>query len=163
MGQVTVTLNAKTYRLRCGDGQEQRLAELAEHVGQRIEQLASQFGQFGDERLLLMAALLITDDMLDLKERLDRLEGRSASEPVSPPEAAAPTRAETRPSVETASVMPVSADGDPPRPASEPPPLSRFEAAPEPQPAPPAPSPRRGSLEARLAQARVGSTSKTNP
>ena len=76
MGQVTVTLNAKTYRLRCGDGEEQRLAELAEHVGQRIEHLATQFGQFGDERLLLMAALLITDDMLELKARLARAEGR---------------------------------------------------------------------------------------
>lgn len=163
MGQVTVTLNTKTYRLRCGDGEEQRLAELAEHVGQRIDQLASQFGQFGDERLLLMAALLITDDMLELKARLVRLECRSASDTATPPEDAEPTRSEVGQSAEAANVMPVPADSDPPHPTSQPPPLSRFEAAPEPQPAPPAPSPRRGSLEARLAQARVGSTSKPGP
>ena len=53
MGQVTVTVNGRTYRLRCGDGEEPRLIELATHVGNRIDGLAAEFGQVGDERLSL--------------------------------------------------------------------------------------------------------------
>src|SRR5262245_25616575 len=67
MGQVTVTLNGRTYRLRCGDGEEPRLLELAEYVRQRIDALAAEFGQVGDERLLLMALLLITDELWDAR------------------------------------------------------------------------------------------------
>ena len=70
MGQVTVTLNGRTYRLGCGDGEEARLLELANHLRQRVDGLAADFGQVGDDRLLIMAALLITDELLDLRSRL---------------------------------------------------------------------------------------------
>lgn len=80
MGQVTVTLNGRTYRLRCGDGEEARLLELAGHLEQRIEGLAAEFGQVGDERLLLMAALLIADELWDARERL-RDFGLDAADP----------------------------------------------------------------------------------
>ncbi len=80
MGQVTVTVNGRTYRLRCGDGEEPRLIELATHISNRIDGLAAEFGQVGDERLLLMAALLVADELWDMRERLDQLEaGQSAS------------------------------------------------------------------------------------
>lgn len=72
MGQVTVTLNGRTYRLRCGDGEETRLLQLAGHLEQRIDALAAEFGPVGDERLLLMAALLITDELWDMREQLER-------------------------------------------------------------------------------------------
>lgn len=74
MGQVTVTVNGRTYRLQCGDGEERRLIELATHVGSRIDGLADEFGQVGDERLLLMAALLVADELWDARERLAQLE-----------------------------------------------------------------------------------------
>lgn len=74
MGQVTVTVNGRSYRLRCGDGEESRLLELAAHVRDRIETLVSEFGQAGDERLTVMAALLITDELFDAKSRIDVLE-----------------------------------------------------------------------------------------
>lgn len=67
MGQVSVTLNGRTYRLACEDGQEQRLAELATHVKSRLDQLSLEFGQVGDDRLLLMTALLVADELYDLK------------------------------------------------------------------------------------------------
>jgi cell division protein ZapA len=70
MGQVTVTLNGRSYRLRCGDGDEARLRSLAADVQSRIEALASEFGQVGDERLLVMAALLIADELWDARAQL---------------------------------------------------------------------------------------------
>lgn len=70
MGQVTVTLNGRTYRLSCGDGEEERLLSLAGHVRERIEALSTEFGHAGDDRLLLMAALLVTDELFDARDRL---------------------------------------------------------------------------------------------
>lgn len=69
MGQVTVTLNARTYRLRCGDGEEQRLLALAQHVKSKVDRLVDEFGQVGNDRLMLMAALLVADELFEVRER----------------------------------------------------------------------------------------------
>lgn len=71
MGQVSVTLNSRSYRLACEDGEEERLVELATHVKERVDALTMEFGQVGDERLLLMAALLIADELWDTREALE--------------------------------------------------------------------------------------------
>jgi cell division protein ZapA len=71
MGQVTVTLNGRSYRLRCGDGEEQRLIALADHVRSKLNGLVQQFGQAGEDRLLLMSALLIADELWDARARLN--------------------------------------------------------------------------------------------
>ncbi len=67
MGQVKIELNGKVYRLLCGDGEEGRLKELAGYVGSRLDGLAEQTGQHGDDRLLVMAALLLADELLEFK------------------------------------------------------------------------------------------------
>jgi len=68
VGQIAVTVNGRTYSLRCGDGEEERLLALAAHVKQRVEALVVEFGQIGDDRLLLMAALMITDELFDARD-----------------------------------------------------------------------------------------------
>ena len=73
MGHVTVTLNSRTYRLRCGDGEESRLIELATQVKHRVDALSAEFGNVGDDRLLLMAALLIADELFDARAMLEQL------------------------------------------------------------------------------------------
>ena len=70
MGQISVTVNGRTYRLRCGDGEEERLLALAGHVKERVEALAQDFGQVGDDRLMLMAEILIVDELWDAKSAL---------------------------------------------------------------------------------------------
>lgn len=71
MSQVSITLNGRLYRLSCGAGQEARLRELAEHLERRIDRLAMDTRQFGDERLLVMAALLATDELLEARAQLE--------------------------------------------------------------------------------------------
>lgn len=71
MGQVTITLNGRTYRLSCPDDEEERLNQLVEHVRGKIDQLASEFGQIGNERLMLMSALMIADELFDLRDAED--------------------------------------------------------------------------------------------
>lgn len=78
MSQVTVIVNGRTYRLMCGPGEESRLTDLADHIRQRIDDLSYEFGNAGDERLLLMAAIMITDELWDTKARLAEVERRLA-------------------------------------------------------------------------------------
>ncbi len=70
MGQIAITLNGRTYRLQCGAGEEERLTELADIVRDKLEALVQQHGQAGDDRLLLMASLLLADELLETRARL---------------------------------------------------------------------------------------------
>ena len=76
MAQVTVTLNGRTYRLRCADGEEERLHDLVDHIRGKLDKLTEQFGQIGSERLLLMAAILISDELFDARDQGEQ--GRAA-------------------------------------------------------------------------------------
>lgn len=78
MGHVAVTLNGRTYRLACADGEESRLAELAGEVKGKLDLLVRQFGQAGEARLMLMAALLLADEMLDARAALSTAEAQAA-------------------------------------------------------------------------------------
>jgi cell division protein ZapA len=71
MSQVVLTLNGRTYRMSCGEGEEQRLADLTAHVQKHIDILVGDFGQVGDDRLLLMAALKIADELWDARGQPD--------------------------------------------------------------------------------------------
>lgn len=68
MAQVDITVNGKTYRIACEDGQEQRLTNLASMVDAHVKDLVEQVGQVGDTRLLVMASLLIADELIDLRD-----------------------------------------------------------------------------------------------
>ena len=73
MGQVSLTLNGRTYRLACGEGEEVRLRELADHMGERVDAIVRKFGQIGDDRTLLMASIMLADDYFETRQELDRL------------------------------------------------------------------------------------------
>lgn len=79
MGQVTVVLNGRTYRLECGEGEESHLTALAEYLGTHIEDLKRRFGQVGDDRLILMASLLVTDELWELRREMEQLKASLAS------------------------------------------------------------------------------------
>jgi cell division protein ZapA len=73
MGDVTITLNGRTYRLECGEGEEAHLIALAEYFGGHVETMKKKFGQVGDDRLILMAALMVTDELSELKRQVQEL------------------------------------------------------------------------------------------
>ena len=74
MPQVTVTINDRKYRMACEDGQEQQLLALCDDLNRRIAELVGKFGEIGDARLILMAALSVADELTDTHERVRRLE-----------------------------------------------------------------------------------------
>ena len=67
MAQVDVSVNGQSYRIACEDGQEDRLVDLAAMVDEKGIGLVNQIGQVGSNRLLVMAALIIADELVDLK------------------------------------------------------------------------------------------------
>lgn len=63
MATVEVTINGRSYPISCEDGQEEHLRQLAAYVDKRVQELVNSLGQVGDLRLLVMASLLIADEL----------------------------------------------------------------------------------------------------
>jgi cell division protein ZapA len=74
MSSVNITINGKQFRVACEPGQEQRVAALAEDFDKRIASMRSRFGEVGDARLTVMAAMMIGDELLDANMRIAKLE-----------------------------------------------------------------------------------------
>src|SRR5579871_1657748 len=74
MAHVSVTINGRQYRMACDDGQEHHLARLAHDLDQRITNLRSTFGEIGDMRLTVMAALIAIDELSETRQRMHRIE-----------------------------------------------------------------------------------------
>src|SRR5262250_1389614 len=72
--QVTVTINGRQFRMACENGQESHLLQLAQDLDQRIERLRATFGEIGDTRLTVMAALTVADELAEAKQKLERVE-----------------------------------------------------------------------------------------
>ena len=74
MSHINVTINARQYRMACEEGQAERLLKLAESLESRIQSLRGKFGEIGDARLVVMAALTVCDELLDTGPRIRKLE-----------------------------------------------------------------------------------------
>lgn len=74
MSHINVTINGRQYRMACEEGQEVRLLKLAESLESRVEELRGKFGEIGDARLTVMAALTVCDELLDANQRVRVLE-----------------------------------------------------------------------------------------
>lgn len=79
MAQVTVTINGRQFRMACEDGQEGRLINLARELDSRISGLRAKFGEIGDTRLTVMAALTVADELAEAGLRVKRLEQELAA------------------------------------------------------------------------------------
>ncbi len=79
MNHINVTINGRQYRMACEDGQEVRLLKLAESFESRIQNLRGKFGEIGDARLTVMAALTVGDELLDAVNRIRSLEEELAT------------------------------------------------------------------------------------
>ena len=74
MSQVTVTIDGKAYRMACDPGQEEHLQDLAGRFDQYVGHLKSSFGEIGDQRLTVMAGIMIMDELAELQKRVTGLE-----------------------------------------------------------------------------------------
>jgi cell division protein ZapA len=79
MGQVNTTIAGRQYRLACEDGQEDHLLALAKDIDTRIIDLRRKFGEIGDTRLTVMAALMLADEMAENRQKMRNLEEEVAA------------------------------------------------------------------------------------
>jgi len=66
MSQIEVTINDRDYKVACEDGQEDHVRQLARYVDKHIENLTASLGQVGDARLLVLASLVIADELSEM-------------------------------------------------------------------------------------------------
>ncbi len=74
MASVNATIGGRQFRLACEDGQEEHLQSLAKDLEARIEELRQKFGEIGDTRLTVMAALTVADELAEATHKIRRLE-----------------------------------------------------------------------------------------
>jgi cell division protein ZapA len=73
MAHVTVTIDGKQFRMACEDGQERHLEQLALDLDNRIRLVRESFGEIGDLRLTVMAALMVTDEVFEERRKAEEL------------------------------------------------------------------------------------------
>jgi cell division protein ZapA len=73
MPTVEITVNGRSHVVQCGQGEESRVRQLASYVDRRIADLARGQTQVGDARLLLMASLVVADELSDAYDEIKRL------------------------------------------------------------------------------------------
>lgn len=78
MAQVTITVHGRPYTVGCEDGQEGHVAELADVLDGHIAEVAREVGQLGETRLLLMGALMLADELAELRARLAETQSGAA-------------------------------------------------------------------------------------
>jgi cell division protein ZapA len=74
MAQVNLTVNGRVYRMACEDGEEEHVAQLGARFDAAVDELRSALGEIGDQRLMVMAGILMTDRLNDAERRLKRAE-----------------------------------------------------------------------------------------
>jgi cell division protein ZapA len=79
MAQVTVTIAGRAYRMACGDGEEAHLEGLAALLEGKIEEMRGAFGEIGDMRLQVMAAITIADELAEAGKKIASLENEVAA------------------------------------------------------------------------------------
>lgn len=74
MAEITAVIAGRQFRLACEDGQEEQLQTLAQELDTRIDNLRQRFGEIGDTRLTVMAALTAADEVREAQAQVHRLQ-----------------------------------------------------------------------------------------
>ena len=70
MAQVVLTIGGRPYRMACEDGEEDRLGGLARMLDEKLAEMKSTFGEIGDQRLIVMSALALADELEEARQKL---------------------------------------------------------------------------------------------
>ena len=71
MANVNITFNGKDYLLSCDEGQEENLKELASHLNKKFDELKSDLGNIGENKLLLISSIKVVDEYYDLMKKIE--------------------------------------------------------------------------------------------
>ena len=80
MARISLSINDRSYDMTCDDGQEEHLQKLAAHIDERVREMAVSVGPVGEPRLLVMASLVIADELHSAYREIHTLKGDSDGE-----------------------------------------------------------------------------------
>jgi cell division protein ZapA len=83
MAEVVVTINGRAFPLTVAEGEEPRIRRLASYVDGKVGEFVKVHGQVGEARLILLAALVIADELSDTNDIVQRGGGYSAGPDMS--------------------------------------------------------------------------------
>ena len=63
MAKADIRIRGRSYSIACTPGQEMRVQRLGEQLDARLASISSAVGDIGDDRLLLIAALALMDEL----------------------------------------------------------------------------------------------------
>ena len=72
MANVNIKFNGKEFLLSCDDGQEEHLEELSINLNQKFDDLKSNLGNIGENKLLLITSIKIMDEYFETKKKIDQ-------------------------------------------------------------------------------------------
>lgn len=88
MPMVDITVNGRRHSVQCGEGEEARVKGLAQYIDRKVSELAVDGTKIGDARLMLLASLMVADELSDAYDKIQELEsGQSVASPAPPGEA----------------------------------------------------------------------------
>jgi cell division protein ZapA len=76
MALVNLKVNGRDFPVSCEDGQEPRIRRLAQYIDSKVQDFTKTMGQVGDARLILLAALVVADELSDANEAVQNSRGR---------------------------------------------------------------------------------------
>ena len=71
MANINIKFNGKDYLLSCDDGHEENLKKLAGHLSQKFDELKSNLGNIGENKLLLISSIKVIDEYYDLVKKIE--------------------------------------------------------------------------------------------
>jgi cell division protein ZapA len=88
VGQVTVRVNGYQHTIGCKDGEEQHVLDLIQQIEEKVRLIRAMGGQFSEARMLLHVALLLADELYDLRAADGRPVAPAATTPAGDPQLA---------------------------------------------------------------------------
>lgn len=82
MGNVSLTVNGRSYAISCDDGQERRVMELGHFIDKRLREIARGAGAVSEQHLMVLTSLLMADELFDAKDKIEELEEAATNAPV---------------------------------------------------------------------------------
>ena len=73
-----MTIDGKAYRMACDEGQEEHLIDLGQRFDRYVSHLKDSFGEIGDQRLTVMAGIMVMDELSELQKRVKGMESEVA-------------------------------------------------------------------------------------
>lgn len=73
MAEVDITINERSYRISCKDGEEERIKSLATLINNQVLKLSERIGQLGEARMILLASLVLLDKSEEVEKEAEKI------------------------------------------------------------------------------------------